>query len=64
MFHWTSDKERLRDGFNFYRIDDPASIGFKFKGGNRIYLVRWSKIAKRWFFEVIKIPIADSEFVL
>jgi len=54
MFHWTEEGTNLKNGFNVYRFDDPASTGFKFKFGPWGYIWRYSwrrrRVFKGWVY--------------
>lgn len=49
MFHIRNDGEELKQGFNFYPWKS-TSIGFILKIKNTSYMVRWSRVIKKFFF--------------
>ena len=59
MIHWKSEGTDLHQGFNFYKPSNNHSAGFILKVGYRLWRVRYSKYAKKWFFTYTKIdPLA------
>jgi hypothetical protein len=49
MIYFRHEGEKLDNGINFYPLSSMSSIGFRFKWYHQIYLVRYSKFAKKWF---------------
>ena len=59
MIHWKNEGADLHQGLNFYRPNDNNSVGVILRFGYRIWRVRYSKYAKKWFFTYNKIdPLA------
>jgi hypothetical protein len=44
MIHIRSEGEKIRNGFNFYPLNDNGSAGFIFKLGTKRIQMRYSKI--------------------
>jgi hypothetical protein len=49
MIYIRTEKEDIKDGFNFYRLSDKGSFGFVFKMGTQLYWFRYSKRLKEFF---------------
>ena len=49
MIYFRGESDVVRNGFNFYRLSDPASIGFIFRIHRWGLIVRWSKVVKKLF---------------
>ncbi len=43
MFCWTDEGSDLKPGFNFYRLEDAHSFGFKLRIGDGYVMVRYRK---------------------
>lgn len=54
MIRWTKEGDTLKNGLNVYRLNDPGSIGFKFRWNDDLWMVRYSKKAKRMFIKHVK----------
>jgi hypothetical protein len=62
MFHIHDELSPLKFGFNFYRLSDTASFGFKFKfTTGKGFIVRYSKASKQWFFTRVWLSKDDIE---
>ena len=48
MIYLRDEGERLRNGFNFYRLSDEYNAGFIFKLGSKTFWFRYGKISKIW----------------
>lgn len=55
MIHWKSEGDTLYQGFNFYKPSSNHSAGFILLLKNRVWRMRYSKYAKKWFFTYNKI---------
>jgi len=63
MIHWKIEGEAVRNGLNLYHPKDKSSFGGVLRIGNRMWRLRYSKIAKKWFTGYDKInPTALSEW--
>jgi len=53
FLHLTDEFSNVRTGFNFYRLSDPTSFGFKFKAFKFYLIVRYAKMRKthKWVIE-------------
>lgn len=49
LLHWRKEGEKLGQGLSFYHPSDTASIGVFLRIGNRMWRLRYSKVAKKWF---------------
>ena len=57
MLYVRRDGETIRNGFNFYPMNDTHSRGFIFRIGLRSLRVRYSLTVKKWFIQYHKIDI-------
>jgi len=55
MINWKKEGEVVRQGFSFYHPKDEYSAGGCLRIGNRLWRVRYSKFAKKWFVGYDKI---------
>ena len=55
MLHWKKEGARVQQGLNIYHPKDAHSIGFVLRIWNYGWQVRYSKLAKCWFNNFIKI---------
>jgi hypothetical protein len=55
MLHWKKQGAIVRQGISFYHPKDEHSIGFVIRIWNYGWQVRYSKHAKCWFINLIKI---------
>lgn len=63
MLHWKVEGEYIKQGINVYHPKDQSSAGFVLRVGNRMWRVRYSKVAKKWFNDYTKInPNALKEW--
>lgn len=49
MIQWKKEGEKIRQGISIYHPKDKHSIGGCLRIGNRMWRIRYSKIAKKWF---------------
>jgi hypothetical protein len=49
MIYFRHEGDKLDNGINFYPLSSMSSIGLRLKWNKKIYLVRYSKFAKKWF---------------
>ena len=49
MFYFRKEGEKLRNGFNLYRLSDTHSAGFVFRIGTKSFMFRYGKKSKIWF---------------
>lgn len=66
MFRFTTGKfDNLENGFNFWRLSDKNSFGFKFVWGNvedgrHLITARYSKVGKKFFFSKFQTSSLDD----
>jgi hypothetical protein len=49
MIHWKREGEHVRQGISIYHPKDTSSAGGCLRIGNRLWHIRYSKVAKKWF---------------
>ena len=49
MIYWKREGEHVRNGISIYHPKDKHSFGGCLRIGNRMWRIRYSKIAKMWF---------------
>jgi hypothetical protein len=59
---WTrKEGDTIRQGFNFYNLSDPDSIGGCLRVGSLVFRLRWSKRTKKLFANCHKINHSAME---
>jgi len=49
MIYFRHEGDKVSNGINFYPLTSISSFGFRIRLGNKLYRVRYSKFARRWF---------------
>lgn len=49
MIYWKKEGAQVRQGISIYHPGDAHSIGCVLRIGNRLWRLRYSKVAKKWF---------------
>jgi hypothetical protein len=49
MIYFRHEGDKVSNGINFYPLTSISSFGFRIRIKNKVYRVRYSKIAKKWF---------------
>jgi Uri superfamily endonuclease len=49
MIYFSEEGANLRNGVHFYPVTSTTSLGFRLRINRKLYQVRYSKVAKRWF---------------
>jgi hypothetical protein len=49
ILHWKKEGQTVGQGLSFYHPKDEHSFGFVLRIGNRMWRMRYSKFAKKWF---------------
>ena len=49
MIYFSEEGANLRNGVHFYPVTSKTSLGFRLRINRKLYQVRYSKVAKRWF---------------
>ena len=49
MVYFRHEGDKISNGINFYPLTSMTSFGFRIKFGSKLYRVRYSKFAKKWF---------------
>jgi hypothetical protein len=63
MLHWKKEGGPIHQGISIYHPTDKSSAGGCLRIGNRLWRVRYSKVAKKWFTRYDKInPDALKEW--
>lgn len=61
MFRYREEGEPVKYGFNFWKLNDPSSLGFVLRFWHNLGLwFRYSKIRNRWNIYFIKEPKAHN----
>ena len=55
MIHWKREGEKVHQGISLYHPNDEYSFGGCLRIGNRIWRLRYSKVAKKWFTGYAKV---------
>ena len=58
MIHWKIEGQHVYQGISIYHPKDEASAGAVLRIGDRFWLVRYSKIAKKWNFDYRKVDLS------
>lgn len=53
MFYWRKEGQKIKQGFNVYRLDDKRSAGFVLKIWRFMLRIRYSKYNKQWHCNTI-----------
>ena len=61
MIYIRKESEEIRQGINFYPLNDNNSFGFILKVWHFLWRVRYSKNAKKWFVTFNKIDPTAME---
>lgn len=56
MIYFIDEGDVLRNGFNFYRLSNPSSIGFRFRINRWCFTFRWSKMANKFTIYNVVVP--------
>ena len=59
--HITGEGELVRNGINFYPLRDKSSFGFKLRCGAKVFWLRYSKRANRFFIGLGNIGCVTRE---
>ena len=55
MICFRSEGQQIQQGFNFYRLSDPASFGFVYRRANTLTMFRYSKNLKKFICQKLNI---------
>lgn len=49
MIYFRHEGDKISNGINFYPLTSMTSFGFRVRLGEKLWRVRYSKYAKKWF---------------
>jgi hypothetical protein len=49
MIYFRHEGDTVSNGINFYPLTSVSSFGFRIRMGDKLFRVRYSKVAKKWF---------------